>query len=209
MNTTNITPINIKPITNNENTMNYIDQALAITLAEQLAVKNMLGNTGGYFSNKDVKVKSVVKHWTNFIKALDVMFSHPVQLEQASLQFMTYLETKKPYSQMDRTVIEESITYFVADRLLVNAYDKSLLSSEEVKEEVKLVLFYREIDGRIAKILNKVCQYFLTELKNEEVDLVGLSERAVVEAFLASGDLVMETMLIGSRLALEVKNEAA
>jgi len=189
--------------------MNYIDQALAITLAEQLAVKNMLGTTGGYFSNKDVKVKSVVKHWTNFIKALDVMFSHPVQLEQASLQFMTYLETKKPYSQMDRTVIEESITYFVADRLLVNAYDKSLLSSEEVKEEVKLVLFYREIDGRIAKILNKVCQYFLTELKNEEVDLVGLSERAVVEAFLASGDLVMETMLIGSRLALEVKNEAA
>ena len=209
MNTTNITPINIKPITNNENTMNYIDQALAITLAEQLAVKNMLGTTGCYFSNKDVKVKSVVKHWTNFIKALDVMFSHPVQLEQASLQFMTYLETKKPYSQMDRAVIEESITYFVADRLLVNAYDKSLLSSEEVKEEVKLVLFYREIDGRIAKILNKVCQYFLTELKNEEVDLVGLSERAVVEAFLASGDLVMETMLIGSRLALEVKNEAA
>ena len=209
MNISNITPINIKPITNNENTMNYIDQALAITLAEQLAVKNMLGTTGGYFSNKDVKVKSVVKHWTNFIKALDVMFSHPVQLEQASLQFMTYLETKKPYSQMDRTVIEESITYFVADRLLVNAYDKSLLSSEEVKEEVKLVLFYREIDGRIAKILNKVCQYFLTELKNEEVDLVGLSERAVVEAFLASGDLVMETMLIGSRLALEVKNEAA
>ena len=209
MNTSNITPINIKPITNNENTMNYIDQALAITLAEQLAVKNMLGTTGCYFSNKDVKVKSVVKHWTNFIKALDVMFSHPVQLEQASLQFMTYLETKKPYSQMDRAVIEESITYFVADRLLVNAYDKSLLSSEEVKEEVKLVLFYREIDGRIAKILNKVCQYFLTELKNEEVDLVGLSERAVVEAFLASGDLVMETMLIGSRLALEVKNEAA
>jgi len=209
MNTTNITPINIKPITNNENTMNYIDQALAITLAEQLAVKNMLGSTGGYFSNKDVKVKSVVKHWTNFIKALDVMFSHPIQLEQASLQFLAYLETKKPYSQMDRTVIEESITYFVADRLLVNAYDKSLLSSEEVKEEVKLVLFYREIDGRIAKILNKVCQYFLTELKNEEVDLVGLSERAVVEAFLASGDLVMETMLIGSRLALEVKNEAA
>ena len=209
MNISNITPINIKPITNNENTMNYIDQALAITLAEQLAVKNMLGTTGCYFSNKDVKVKSVVKHWTNFIKALDVMFSHPIQLEQASLQFLTYLETKKPYSQMDRTVIEESITYFVADRLLVNAYDKSLLSSEEVKEEVKLVLFYREIDGRIAKILNKVCQYFLTELKNEEVDLVGLSERAVVEAFLASGDLVMETMLIGSRLALEVKNEAA
>jgi hypothetical protein len=209
MNTTNITPINIKPITNNENTMNYIGQALAITLAEQLAVKNMLGTTGCYFSNKDVKVKSVVKHWTNFIKALDVMFSHPVQLEQASLQFMTYLETKKPYSQMDMAVIEESITYFVADRLLVNAYDKSLLSSEEVKEEVKLVLFYREIDGRIAKILNKVCQYFLTELKNEEVDLVGLSERAVVEAFLASGDLVMETMLIRSRLALEVKNEAA
>ena len=209
MNTSNITPINIKPITNNENTMNYIDQALAITLAEQLAVKNMLGTTGCYFSNKDVKVKSVVKHWTNFIKALDVMFSHPVQLEQASLQFMTYLETKKPYSQMDRAVIEESITYFVADRLLVNAYDKSLLSSVEVKEEVKLVLFYREIDGRIAKILNKVCQYFLTELKNEEVDLVGLSERAVVEAFLASGDLVMETMLMGSRLALEVKNEAA
>jgi len=209
MNISNITPINIKPITNNENTMNYIDQALAITLAEQLAVKNMLGTTGCYFSNKDVKVKSVVKHWTNFIKALDVMFSHPVQLEQASLQFMTYLETKKPYSQMDRAVIEESITYFVADRLLVNAYDKSLLSSEEVKEEVKLVLFYREIDGRIAKILNKVCQCFLTELKNEVVDLVGLSERAVVEAFLASGDLVMETMLIGSRLALEVKNEAA
>ena len=209
MNTSNITLLNVNPLTNNKNTMNYIDQAQAITLAEHLAVKNMQYTTGRYFSNNDIKVKSIVKHWANFVKALDVMFSHPVQLEQASLQFLAYLETKKPYSQMDRSVIEESITYFVADRLLVIAYDKSLLSSDEVKKEVKLVLFSRETDGRMAKLLNKVCQSFLTGLKNEEIDLVALSERAVEEAFLASGELIMEKLIIGSRLALEGKNEAA
>jgi hypothetical protein len=209
MNASNITPLNIKPLTNNENTMNYIDQAQTITLAEHLAAKNLCHITGSYFSDNDVKVKSIAKHWTNFIKTLDVMFSHPVQLEQASLQFLAYLKTKKSYSQMDMSVIEGSINCFVADRLLVIAYEKNLLTSEEVIKKVKSVLFLREIDGRMAKMLNKVCQYFLTELKNDGVDLVALSEQAVVEAFLASGDLVMETMLIGGRLALEVNNEAA
>jgi hypothetical protein len=209
MNTTNITPLNIKPLTNNENTMNDIDQASAITLAEHLAAKNLCHNTGSYFSDNDVKVKSIAKHWVNFIKTLDVMFSHPVQLEQASLKFLAYLETKKPYSQMDMSVIEGAINCFVADRLLVIAYDKSLLTSEEVKKEVKLVLFLRDIAGQHAQLLGRTCRYFLTELKGGEVDLVALSERSVVEAFLASGDLVMETLLMGSRLALEVKNAAA
>ena len=55
-------------------------------------------------------------------------------LEQANLQFLAYLKTKKPYSQMDMSVIEAAINFFVADRLLVIAYSKSLLSSEEVKK---------------------------------------------------------------------------
>jgi hypothetical protein len=42
MKTSNITTINIKPLTNNENTMNYIDQAQSITLAEHLAKKKLV-----------------------------------------------------------------------------------------------------------------------------------------------------------------------
>ena len=209
MNTSNITTINIKPLTNNENTMNYIDQAQSISLAEHLAVKNLCHISSSYFSDNDVKVKSIATHWVNFIKTLDVMFSHPIQLEQANLQFLAYLKTKKPYSQMDMTVIEGAINFFVADRLLVIAYSKSLLSSEEVKKEVKLVLFLRDIAGQHAQLIGRMCRYFLTELKGGEVDLVALSERSVVEAFLVSGDLLMETLTASARLALEVKNEAA
>ena len=209
MKTLNITPINIKPLTNNENTMNYIDQAQSIRLAEHLAVKNLCHISSSYFSDNDVKVKSIATHWVNFIKTLDVMFSHPIQLEQANLQFLAYLKTKKPYSQMDMSVIEGAINFFVADRLLVIAYSKSLLSSEEVKKEVKLVLFLRDIAGQHAQLLGRMCRYFLTELKGGEVDLVALSERSVVEAFLVSGDLLMETLTASARLALEVKNEAA
>ena len=209
MNTSNITPINIKPLTNNENTMNYIDQAQSISLAEHLAVKNLCHISSSYFSDNDVKVKSIATHWVNFIKTLDVMFSHPIQLEQANLQFLAYLKTKKPYSQMDMTVIEGAINFFVADRLLVIAYSKSLLSSEEVKKEVKLVLFLRDIAGQHAQLIGRMCRYFLTELKGGEVDLGALSERSVVEAFLVSGDLLMETLTASARLALEVKNEAA
>ena len=209
MNTSNITPINIKPLTNNENTMNYIDQAQSISLAEHLAVKNLCHISSSYFSDNDVKVKSIATHWVNFIKTLDVMFSHPIQLEQANLQFLAYLKTKKPYSQMDMSVIEGAINFFVADRLLVIAYSKSLLSSEEVKKEVKLVLFLRDIAGQHAQLLGRMCRYFLTELKGGEVDLGALSERSVVEAFLVSGDLLMETLTASARLALEVKNEAA
>ena len=209
MNTSNITTINIKPLTNNENTMNYIDQAQSISLAEHLAVKNLCHISSSYFSDNDVKVKSIATHWVNFIKTLDVMFSHPIQLEQANLQFLAYLKTKKPYSQMDMSVIEGAINFFVADRLLVIAYSKSLLSSEEVKKEVKLVLFLRDIAGQHAQLLGRMCRYFLTELKGGEVDLVALSERSVVEAFLVSGDLLMETLTASARLALEVKNEAA
>ena len=80
MNTSNITTINIKPLTNNENTMNYIDQAQSISLAEHLAVKNLCHISSSYFSDNDVKVKSIATHWVNFIKTLDVMFSHPIQL---------------------------------------------------------------------------------------------------------------------------------
>jgi len=209
MKTLNITPINIKPLTNNENTMNYIDQAQSISLAEHLAVKNLCHISSSYFSDNDVKVKSIATHWVNFIKTLDVMFSHPIQLEQANLQFLAYLKTKKPYSQMDMSVIEGAINFFVADRLLVIAYSKSLLSSEEVKKEVKLVLFLRDIAGQHAQLLGRMCRYFLTELKGGEVDLGALSERSVVEAFLVSGDLLMETLTASARLALEVKNEAA
>jgi hypothetical protein len=209
MNTSNITTINIKPLTNNENTMNYIDQAQSISLAEHLAVKNLCHISSSYFSDNDVKVKSIATHWVNFIKTLDVMFSHPIQLEQANLQFLAYLKTKKPYSQMDMSVIEGAINFFVADRLLVIAYSKSLLSSEEVKKEVKLVLFLRDIAGQHAQLLGRMCRYFLTELKGGEVDLGALSERSVVEAFLVSGDLLMETLTASARLALEVKNEAA
>ena len=209
MNTSNITTINIKPLTNNENTMNYIDQAQSISLAEHLAVKNLCHISSSYFSDNDVKVKSIATHWVNFIKTLDVMFSHPIQLEQANLQFLAYLKTKKPYSQMDMSVIEGAINFFVADRLLVIAYSKSLLSSEEVKKEVKLVLFLRDIAGQHAQLIGRMCRYFLTELKGGEVDLVALSERSVVEAFLVSGDLLMETLTASARLALEVKNEAA
>ena len=209
MKTSNITTINIKPLTNNENTMDYIDQAQSITLAEHLAVKNLCHISSSYFSDNDVKVKSIATHWVNFIKTLDVMFSHPIQLEQANLQFLAYLKTKKPYSQMDMTVIEGAINFFVADRLLVIAYSKSLLSSEEVKKEVKLVLFLRDIAGQHAQLIGRMCRYFLTELKGGEVDLVALSERSVVEAFLVSGDLLMETLTASARLALEVKNEAA
>ena len=209
MKTSNITPINIKPLTNNENTMNYIDQAQSISLAEHLAVKNLCHISSSYFSDNDVKVKSIATHWVNFIKTLDVMFSHPIQLEQANLQFLAYLKTKKPYSQMDMSVIEGAINFFVADRLLVIAYSKSLLSSEEVKKEVKLVLFLRDIAGQHAQLLGRMCRYFLTELKGGEVDLGALSERSVVEAFLVSGDLLMETLTASARLALEVKNEAA
>ena len=209
MNTSNITTINIKPLTNNENTINYIDQAQSISLAEHLAVKNLCHISSSYFSDNDVKVKSIATHWVNFIKTLDVMFSHPIQLEQANLQFLAYLKTKKPYSQMDMSVIEGAINFFVADRLLVIAYSKSLLSSEEVKKEVKLVLFLRDIAGQHAQLIGRMCRYFLTELKGGEVDLVALSERSVVEAFLVSGDLLMETLTASARLALEVKNEAA
>ena len=209
MNTSNITPINIKPLTNNENTMNYIDQAQSISLAEHLAVKNLCHISSSYFSDNDVKVKSIATHWVNFIKTLDVMFSHPIQLEQANLQFLAYLKTKKPYSQMDMSVIEGAINFFVADRLLVIAYSKSLLSSEEVKKEVKLVLFLRDIAGQHAQLLGRMCRYFLTELKGGEVDLGALSERSVVEAFLVSGDLLMETLTASARLALEVKSEIA
>ena len=209
MKTSNITTINFKPLTNNENIMNYIDQSQSITLAEHLAVKNLCHISSSYFSDNDVKVKSIATHWVNFIKTLDVMFSHPIQLEQANLQFLAYLKTKKPYSQMDMSVIEGAINFFVADRLLVIAYSKSLLSSEEVKKEVKLVLFLRDIAGQHAQLLGRMCRYFLTELKGGEVDLVALSERSVVEAFLVSGDLLMETLTASARLALEVKNEAA
>ena len=209
MKTSNITPINIKPLTNNENTMNYIDQAQSISLAEHLAVKNLCHISSSYFSDNDVKVKSIATHWVNFIKTLDVMFSHPIQLEQANLQFLAYLKTKKPYSQMDMSVIEGAINFFVADRLLVIAYSKSLLSSEEVKKEVKLVLFLRDIAGQHAQLLGRMCRYFLTELKGGEVDLGALSERSVVEAFLVSGDLLMETLTASARLALEVKSEIA
>jgi hypothetical protein len=110
---------------------------------------------------------------------------------------------------MDMSVIEGAINFFVADRLLVIAYSKSLLSSEEVKKEVKLVLFLRDIAGQHAQLLGRMCRYFLTELKGGEVDLGALSERSVVEAFLVSGDLLMETLTASARLALEVKNEAA
>ena len=209
MKTSNITTINFKPLTNNENIMNYIDQSQSITLAEHLAVKNLCHISSSYFSDNDVKVKSIATHWVNFIKTLDVMFSHPIQLEQANLQFLAYLKTKKPYSQMDMSVIEGAINFFVADRLLVIAYSKSLLSSEEVKKEVKLVLFLRDIAGQHAQLIGRMCRYFLTELKGGEVDLVALSERSVVEAFLVSGDLLMETLTASARLALEVKNEAA
>lgn len=209
MKTSNITTINFKPLTNNENIMNYIDQSQSITLAEHLAVKNLCHISSSYFSDNDVKVKSIATHWVNFIKTLDVMFSHPIQLEQANLQFLAYLKTKKPYSQMDMSVIEGAINFFVADRLLVIAYSKSLLSSEEVKKEVKLVLFLRDIAGQHAQLLGRMCRYFLTELKGGEVDLVALSERSVLEAFLVSGDLLMETLTASARLALEVKNEAA
>ena len=209
MKTSNITTINFKPLTNNENIMNYIDQSQSITLAEHLAVKNLCHISSSYFSDNDVKVKSIATHWVNFIKTLDVMFSHPIQLEQANLQFLAYLKTKKPYSQMDMSVIEGAINFFVADRLLVIAYSKSLLSSEEVKKEVKLVLFLRDIAGQHAQLLGRMCRYFLTELKGGEVDLGALSERSVLEAFLVSGDLLMETLTASARLALEVKNEAA
>ena len=199
--------ITTAPLTHNEMIITGIERAKAIELSELMSSENMNRNTGDYFVNSEIGVKSIASHWSKFIKQDGINFTHPQQLEQAYSKFVEYLASKKPYSKNDYDY--EPVRFYVADKLLEVAFNNGLLTSQRAKQDVSSVLFLRDISGVHAKIIGKMCKYFLGELKNGNVDLVTLSERSVIEAFSGTGVLLLDMLSTSAKLALEVKNGAA
>ena len=81
----------------NDTLIKDIERARAIEQSELSALDRLSQTTGDYFIDSELSVRSIASHWSKFIEQLDVSFSHPQQLDEAWLQFMAYLETKKPY----------------------------------------------------------------------------------------------------------------
>jgi hypothetical protein len=117
------------------------------------------------------------------------------------------LASKKQYSKNNYDY--KPVRGYVADKLLEVAFTNGLLTSQKAKQNVSSVLFLRDISGIHAKIIGKMCKYFLGELKNGDVDLVTLPERSVIEAFSGTGVLLLDMLSTSAKLALEVKNGAA
>ena len=93
----------------NDTLIKDIERARAIEQSELLALDRLSQTTGDYFAHSDVSVRSIASHWSKFIIQPDIVFSHPQQLDQASHQFMDYLESKKPYSQSGTKEIQEPV----------------------------------------------------------------------------------------------------
>ncbi len=196
-------------LTNNEIISTGIDRAAAIALSELMALKNLSQSTGDYFADSEVSVRSIAKHWSNFLKQPDMVFSHPQQLEQAYHQFSEYLESKKPYNQSGIKDIQEPVKFYVADKLLEIAFKGGWLTSGKVKRDVNAVLVIRDIFSKQIQLNNKMLKSFLEKLQNGDVDLGTLPERSVLEAFTEAGVILIETLTMSAKLALEAKNELA
>ena len=196
-------------LTNNEIISAGIGRAAVLELSELMALKNLSQSTSDYFEGSEVSVRSIAKHWSNFIKQPDMVFSHPQHLEQACHQFLDYLESKKPYSQRGTKDIQEPVKFYVADKLLEIAFKGGWLTSGKVKRDVNAVLVIRDIFSKQIQLNKKMLKSFLEKLQNGDVDLGTLPERSVLEAFSEAGVILIEMLTTSVKLALEVKNELA
>lgn len=197
------------PLTNNETIIAGIGRAKAIEQSELRALENFRQLPGAYFVDTEVLVRSIAKHWSNFMKQPDIVFSHPQQLDQAFHQFMIYLESKKPYNQIDTKDMQVPVKYYVADKLLEIAFKGGWLTSEKVKRDVNAVLVIRDIFSKQIQLNYKMSKFFLEKLQSGDVDLATLPERSVREAFSEAGDILIDLLTTSAKLALEKKNELA
>jgi hypothetical protein len=197
------------PLTNNETILAGIARAKAIEKSELMALENFSQSTGAYFEGTEVSVRSIAKHWSNFMKQPGILFCHPQQLDEAFHQFMIYLKSRKTYSQSGANDIQVSIKLYVNDKLLEIAFKGGWLTSEKVKQEVNAVLVIRDIFSKQIQLNNKMLKSFLEKLQNGDIDLATLPERSVLEAFSEAGVILIEMLTNSAKLALEVQNELA
>jgi hypothetical protein len=192
------------PLTNYEMIITGIERAKAIEQSELMALENLRQSTGDYFTNSETSVRSIASHWSRFIKQDYISYCHPQQLEQAYSKFIEYLEGKKPYSENGNDDYQEPVRRYVSDKLLEIASKGDWLTSEKVKREVYSVRVIRDMTGKHAQLIGKMCKFFIGELKSGDVDLATLPERSVVDAFSSAGVILLETLTKSANLALEV-----
>jgi len=193
----------------NETLIKDIERARAIEQSELSALDRLSQTTGDYFIDSEVSVRSIASHWSKFIEQPDIAFSHPQQLEEACLQFIEYLETKKPYNKNGTMDIQEPIRRYVSDRLLQIAFKGGWLASEKVKRGVNNVLTLRDIIGKHSQLNGIAHKRFIEQLRMGDIDIAALPEQVVIDAFSEVGAILIEKLTTAARLALEVKNEAA
>lgn len=193
----------------NDTLIKDIERARAIEQSELSALDRLSQTTGDYFIDSEVSVRSIASHWSKFIEQLDVSFSHPQQLDEAWLQFMAYLETKKPYKENGLNNSQNAVYRYVSDRLLQIAFNYGWLASERVRRGVNNIMTIRDLIGKHSQLNGIAHKRFIEQLRMGDFDIAALPEQVVMDAFSEVGAILIEKLTTAAKLALEVKNETA